>query len=129
MESYYQDQFDWQTIKDRGGYQAWNFGPKLLESGQPLDNFNVEGNLRDRHPRSAIGYYAPGHYCLVVVDGRQAGYSVGMSLSELSIMFANLGCVDAYNFDGGQTAVMVFQGNIVNQPYKGGRDVSDVVFF
>jgi exopolysaccharide biosynthesis protein len=37
-----------------------------------------------KNPRSAIGYYEPGHYCFIVVDGRQNGYSDGMTLDELA---------------------------------------------
>ncbi len=112
----------------RGVWQAWSFGPPLLdENGGKLTEF--DSSLTDRHPRSAIGYYAPGHYCFVVVDGRQSGYSVGMRLSELSALFERLGCKQAYNFDGGATAVMMFQGNVINQPYKGGRESGDIVYF
>ena len=30
------------------------------------------------------GYYAPGHYCFVLVDGRQGSYSKGMTMEQLS---------------------------------------------
>ena len=43
-------------------------------------------------PRGAIGYYEPGHYCFVVVDGRQTGYSRGVTLEELAQVFDDLGC-------------------------------------
>lgn len=128
MKTYLADQFVLADAMARGIWQAWSFGPPLLgESGEALTEFDSE--LTDRHPRSAIGYYAPGHYCFIVVDGRQAGYSVGMRLSELSSLFASLGCKQAYNFDGGATAVMLFQGNVINQPYKGGRESGDILFF
>ena len=82
-----------------------------------------------KNPRSAIGYFAPGHYCFVVVDGRQKGYSEGMSLDELASTLASLGCQTAYNLDGGATAMMVFQGKLVNQPTNGGRTSSDIICF
>ena len=81
------------------------------------------------NPRAAIGYFAPGHYCFVVVDGRQKGYSEGMSLDELASTLASLGCQTAYNLDGGATAMMVFQGKLVNQPTNGGRTSSDIICF
>ncbi len=112
----------------RGIWQSWSFGPPLLDkNGGKLSEFN--STLTDRHPRSAIGYYAPGHYCFVVVDGRQKNYSIGMNLMELSALFESLGCKQAYNFDGGATAVMIFQGDVINQPYKGGRESGDIVYF
>lgn len=128
LETYDSAAFDLNAALERGVWQSWSFGPALLdESGNPLTEFNSK--LTDRHPRNAIGYYEPGHYCFVVVDGRQAGYSIGMRLSELSALFARLGCKQAYNLDGGATAVMIFQGNIINQPYQGGRESGDIIFF
>lgn len=112
----------------RGIWQAWSFGPPLLdENGGKFSEF--DSTLANRNPRSSIGYYAPGHYCFVVVDGRQKGYSIGMTLTELSSLFENLGCQQAYNLDGGATAVMIFQGNVINQPYNGGRESGDIIYF
>ena len=126
MESYYKADFDLQAAVDRGAYQAWSFGPKLLEDGQALDTF--DSDIQGLNPRCAIGYYEPGHYCFVVIDGRQSGYSNGATMQQLSKLFESLGCKDAYNLDGGQSAMMVFQGEIVNQPYKGGRKTSDIIY-
>ncbi len=128
METYASDAFDLDAASARGAYQAWSFGPALLtQDGQPVDSF--DSALRDLHPRCAIGYFEPGHYCFVVVDGRQPGYSVGMRLTELSELFFTLGCKRAYNLDGGATAVMIFRGQIINQPYKGGRESGDIIYF
>ncbi len=116
-----------EAIED-GAWQAWNFGPELLASdGSALTDFNTSGHVAEVNPRTAIGYYEPGHYCLVVVDGRSAGYSRGMTLDELAQLFSDLGCTAAYNLDGGKSSVMVFNGNIVNQPCDGGREVSDAI--
>lgn len=128
METYTRKAFSTEAAVARGAYQAWNFGPLLLENGQIPASYStsLDGG---RDPRTAIGYYAPGHYCLVLVDGRRAGYSRGLTLTQLSELFLSLGCTVAYNLDGGQTSVMTFQGEIVGQPYKGGRVVSDIVYF
>ena len=113
---------------ENGAWQAWNFGPQLLsDDGQALGSFNTSGRIASANPRTAIGYYEPGHYCLVVVDGRSPGYSAGMTLSQLSQLFEDLGCTQAYNLDGGKSSVMVFNGEIVNQPADGGREVSDAI--
>lgn len=134
METYYRDEFDLEAAIARGAYQSWSFGPKLIDHGQRPGAYdgaseNLLGVLGNRDPRAAIGYYAPGHYCLVVVDGRQGEYSRGISLPDLSDLFLELGCVDAYNLDGGQTAAMVFDGTVVNRPYKDGRIISDIIYF
>lgn len=125
MKTYSPESFSMSDTVAKGAYQAWSFGPRLLSNGQPMTEFNT--SVAPANPRAAIGYYAPGHYCMVVVDGRQEGYSKGMTMKELSQLFYKLGCADAYNLDGGQTAQMVFMGNTVNQPYNGGRSVSDII--
>ena len=128
MQTYLTSEFDLHAAMDRGIAQTWSFGPALLNSdGSAIADF--ASDLKDRHPRSAMGYYAPGHYCFVVVDGRQKGYSVGMKLSELSTLFETLGCQQAYNFDGGATAIMLWNGEVINQPYKGGRESGDIIWF
>lgn len=128
MESYYQKDVDVEAIIARGAYQSWSFGPKLLDNGEAPSEYQ-RNDIGGRHPRAAIGYFEPGHYCLVVIDGRQSGYSRGMTFSQMSELFRQLGCVDAYNLDGGQTAMMVYEGEVVNRPYKDGRVVSDIVYF
>jgi exopolysaccharide biosynthesis protein len=112
---------------DETVWQAWAFGPALVENGAVCDT--SQSSIRVKNPRCAIGYYEPGHYCFIVVDGRQKGYSDGMSLDELAATFAALGCQTAYNLDGGATAMMVFQGELVNQPANGGRTSSDIICF
>ncbi len=44
---------------------------------------------------------APYHYVIVVADGREEGYSEGLTLEELSQLMYDLNCIDAYNLDGG----------------------------
>ncbi len=115
-----------QAIQD-GAYQAWTFGPLLLdEDGQPIPDaqLNTSKNIRRANPRAGIGYYEPGHYCFVVVDGRTDDAS-GLTLEQFSQLFADLGCKAAYNLDGGRSAEMYYNGSVLNDPYKGGRSVSD----
>lgn len=126
MQTFSKAEFDINTIKANGAWQAWSFGPMLLQDGQPMTSFN--SNVTGLNPRTAIGYFEPGHYCFVTVDGRQDGYSIGMSMKQMSQLFFDLGCMVAYNLDGGQSAEMIFGGQIYNQPYNGGRNVSDIVY-
>lgn len=108
-------------------WQAWAFGPALVENGVACDTSNSK--IKVKNPRGAIGYYEPGHYCFVIVDGRQSGYSDGMTLDELADTFVSLGCKTAYNLDGGATAMMVFQGKVISHPTNGGRSSSDIIYF
>lgn len=127
LATYPKKEFDLAAAVENKAWQAWSFGPQLLSGGQPITEFS--GEIRDKNPRCGIGYYAPGHYCLVVVDGRQKGYSSGMTLAEFSALFYELGCLDAYNLDGGATAQMMFQGEVISSPSGGGRKSSDILCF
>ena len=112
---------------DRGAYQSWSFGPSLLDSdGKPLKDFNCDNYLRNRHPRSAIGYYEPGHYCFVTVDGRSDD-SHGATLTQMATMLSRMGCKLGYNLDGGQTSLMAAGTTMLNHPSQGGRDSSDYI--
>ncbi|MDD4797774.1 MAG: phosphodiester glycosidase family protein [Eubacteriales bacterium] len=118
-------QVNLEELKSADVYQVWSFGPMLLSEGQPMEKFNSV--VGPNNPRSALGYYEPGHYALVLVDGRQAGYSKGMTLKALSQLFYDLGCKQAYNLDGGQSCAMTFGDALMSQPYKGGRPISDII--
>ena len=62
------------------------------------------------HPRSALGFDDTGKWLLLaVVNGRQPGYSEGMSLSELARLFRQKGCTQAINLDGGGSSIMLIQ--------------------
>ena len=110
----------------RGAWQAWTFGPALLDAnGNAISSFSSTKHLISANPRTALGYYEPGHYCLVVVDGR--GESAGITLQGLSQLFESLGCTAAYNLDGGNSSVMVWQDAVINDPSGGGRESSDAL--
>ncbi len=122
---------DREKIISDAPYQVWAFGPMLLMDGQPMTQFNSPQEIAgsENNPRTAIGYYEPGHYCFLVVDGRQEGYShPGYNCEQMSRLFFDLGCIVAYNLDGGQTAEIAFMGALVNRPYDGGRPTSDIIY-
>ena len=125
METYSPGEFDAARAEQRGAYQAWSFGPMLLQGGKAMTSFNSE--VMPANPRSALGYYEPGHYCFVTVDGRQEA-SAGLRMEALSQLFEELGCQAAYNLDGGQSAIMVFGDQVYNQPAGGGRSISDILY-
>ena len=109
-----------------GAWQAWTFGPALLDTdGETISSFSSTNRIISANPRTAIGYYEPGHYCLVVVDGR--GESSGITLPRLSQLFHDLGCTAAYNLDGGNSSVMVWGDEVINNPSGGGRESSDAL--
>ena len=129
IETYERNSFDKEEILAREPYQIWNFGPSLLDKeGKAIDEFDVSLTVMYPNPRSALGYYEPGHYCFVVVDGRQKDYSKGMLLPELADVFEELGCKAAYNLDGGGSALMMFNNERYSQQSNGAnRELGDIL--
>ena len=115
-------------------WQAFEFGPALVENGQALsfpDAFDVISTRPSRkEPRTAIGMIEPLHYVIIVVDGRQPGYSDGISLQDLQSLFLDYGAQVAFNLDGGGSAEMWFMGEVISSPSGGHeRSITDIICF
>ncbi|MCG6954757.1 MAG: phosphodiester glycosidase family protein [Gemmatimonadetes bacterium] len=97
-----------------GGY------PELLDSGRRVGDLEVTERpsfAAARNPRTAVGFDASSRRLwLLVVDGRQAPYSVGMTLPELADLLQAFGATDAINLDGGGSSVIVVGGRALNHP-------------
>jgi len=116
MEAF-QTEYNAYELKDMGVVESFSFGPILIEDGAIIrENLRGNSNREVRHPRTGVGYYSPGHYLFITVDGRKEGYSEGMSITEFAELFASLGCEMAYNLDGGGSTTMAFMGELVNRP-------------
>ena len=133
METFTKDEADMEAIKAAAPWQVWSFGPGLLDAEGHAKSFydgqsNVLG-INMKNPRCAIGYYEPGHYCLVKVEGNRWGKfigSYGMTFGELASMFEARGCVQAYALDGGRSAAMAWMGEFLSTNYD--RGSFDIVY-
>jgi len=115
-----------------GLLHALGGGPRLVANGKPYVTAGTESFRSDvaigAAPRSAVGVMPNGDALLVVVDGRQSGYSAGLSLGELASFLTRLGVRDAMNFDGGGSSTLVVGGQLVNHPSDGDqRHVSNAL--
>jgi exopolysaccharide biosynthesis protein len=126
MKAFSPEDFDVDSTLSSGVYQIWTFGPKLLQDGQAMTEFN--STVNKSNPRTAVGYFEPGHYCFVVIGGRQEGYSLGYTMQELSQLMAELKCTEAYNLDGGKSSEMIFLGNMLNEQAGGRRSTTDILY-
>ena len=64
MEIFTPETYDEAAVIAAGAWQAWDFGPSLLDDdGKAKKNFTVRSDISGSHPRTALGYYSPGHYC------------------------------------------------------------------
>lgn len=123
-----------QRLLDEGVLHSFEFGPVLVQDGEAVSfpsAFDVISTRSTRRePRTAIGMISPLHYVILIVDGRQPGYSEGISLQSLQQIFVSLGAETAINLDGGGSTELWFQGQILNQPAGGTeRKLSDCIWF
>ena len=79
--------------------------------GDIFENGHARSGLDNstRASRTAIGIKADGTVVMFMVDGRQAPYSVGMTMAEVAAAMENLGCVQAVNLDGGGSSTFATQ--------------------
>lgn len=108
---------DWAVVSD-----AIGGGPLLVRDGKPVFRANEAfsiAQLAPRGPRSAVGQRADGGILLVTTDGRQPGYSVGMTNFELALTLVRLGAVRAMALDGGGSSTLAFEGTVLNSPSDG----------
>ena len=116
------------------------FGPALLdEQGRayPKEAFEERVNPHEvtyANPRSALGYYEPGHYCFVQVDGRKTSSKLepgekngGVRLEDLAALMESLGCRAAYNLDGGRSSMLWFDGGLISTPAARDRRIGDIL--
>jgi hypothetical protein len=108
---------DWATVSD-----AIGGGPVLVRDGLPVFRANeafTTVQLAPRNPRTAVGQLADGRILLVAVDGRQSGYSVGMTTFEMAQTMVRLGAVRAMALDSGGSTTLAFDGTVLNRPSDG----------
>ncbi len=95
--------------------------PRLIQNGRIHIPWREEGASHafaySRHPRTAVGFTAHADTLYwMTIDGRQEGYSAGMSLFELAEFMRGLGCTEAINLDGGGSTTLVVASRVVNRP-------------
>lgn len=122
-----------QALADAGVWQAFSFGPALVQDGAVTVSEGEEvGHAMASNPRTAIGIIDDLHYVLVVSDGRTEE-SAGLTLRQLAEFMQGLGVTTAYNLDGGGSSTMYWNGQVINNPTTSGRSVkersvSDIVY-
>jgi uncharacterized protein YgiM (DUF1202 family)/GH25 family lysozyme M1 (1,4-beta-N-acetylmuramidase) len=94
-----------------------------------VDRGEVVKNLAANapNPRTAVGLNKNGRWLtLMVVDGRQPGYSEGVTFPELAELLISYGVYTGVNMDGGGSSTMVIRGmdgkaRVLNSPIDMGK--------
>ncbi len=109
---------------------VFSFGPALVIDGvkqEIPEKYSFAPHYKN--PRAAIGQLGPLSYVCVVVAGRSQE-SDGVTLETLADAMAELGCTQAYNLDGGNSAILVLDGAIVSgKSLANERSMSDIIYF
>ncbi|MHB8642376.1 MAG: phosphodiester glycosidase family protein [Gaiellaceae bacterium] len=104
----------WQGIAN-----ALGGGPLIVANGRAIFRANelfTTDQIAPRDPRTAVGQKADGSILLVTVDGRQPGYSVGVTNYDLAVALKRFGAVWASALDSGGSSTMAFDGTLLNHP-------------
>ncbi len=98
-------------------YEGVSFLPILLKDGKKQE---IPKDWKTtRQPRTIIGKYANDDLIMIVIDGRQGQWSVGVTLERLQDKLLELGVKDAYNLDGGGSSTFYYNGEVLNRPSDG----------
>ncbi len=95
---------------------AVSFGPPLIINGEGL----IEKSGTSLQPRSAIAQCADGSVLFLVLDGRQPS-SAGTTLMQVQELLLEKGAVTAANLDGGSSAAMIYDRELLNSPSDDGE--------
>lgn len=97
----------------------------IVQDGLNVGGDTPYGDGADPNPRTSVGLSQNGRYLyVVVIDGRQPGYSVGTTSTETADIMLGFGAYTAINLDGGGSTDLVEDNGhggatIVNKPSGG----------
>ena len=89
------------------------FYPALIVDGENV----VDGSYcMGIQPRTALGQSKNGDLMILVVDGRQLGYSLGCTVADCRDVLFKYEAYQAMNLDGGSSSIMYYKGKLINKP-------------
>ncbi len=114
-------------MEDRPVAEAISGGPRVLRDTKAGQEANEEGfslalrlYIPQRHPRSALGISADRKSLfLMAVEGRGIRRSGGLTAVDTGCVLRNVGASDGMLFDGGGSAVLLYDGDFLNEPHRG----------
>ncbi|HSP17751.1 MAG TPA: phosphodiester glycosidase family protein [Thermoanaerobaculia bacterium] len=91
----------WDTV-----IQAVSGPTMLVRAGAAAIDPYSHGYADVTHPRSGVGITAKGEVLLFAIDGRQPGYSMGVTLDELAELMVSQGVVNGISLDSGGSTTL-----------------------
>lgn len=119
-----------ELIKEENIRFSLSFGPILIEDGKAcVPGYYPLGQIGGNYARSALCQLGPLHYLLVTANN-EGSYGSFPSLYSFADTLAGLGIEKAYTLDGGQTATIVMNDQVINRvSYGAERYISDIIYF
>lgn len=107
------------------------FGPVLIDGGVNVTpQYYAWGQVNDEYARAALGQLGRLHYLTMNLNCGTGRYYHLFTLRQAAESMLARGCEKAYTLDGGQTAVTIWNGQLVNPVQFGWeRQVSDILYF
>lgn len=109
---------------------AFFFGPILVNNGEKVEQQYVPGMAWDEgRQRMAIAQVGPLEYKIICCAAPMRG-SRGMTLDYFAGFVAEQGVQVAYNLDGGDSTMIIFNGKKINDPQNPStRQICDMIYF
>ena len=115
---------------------AFWFGPGLVVNGERITEEEIDAlhiaNLAEKKKtqRIAIGQLGPLSYLILTCEGPENPGSEGFTIMEMAELCAEMGCVNAYNMDGGSSSSVALNYEKINalSSHKN-RPVGDILYF
>jgi exopolysaccharide biosynthesis protein len=91
---------------------AVEFFPALIVNGE----ISITGSFgMGIQPRTTIGQTEDGDFLMLIVDGRQVGYSLGCTVADCAEIMLSYGAYQGANMDGGSSSVMWYKGQQITK--------------
>ncbi len=118
------------TVNGKKVINSLFFGPLLVDKGVAVEEPIGESMAQDE-PRQRMAIAQTGHleYMAICCASLTRG-SAGMTLKQFAKLCADEGAYLAYNLDGGNSTMMIFNYKKINDVENGDtREISDIVYF
>ena len=114
---------------------AFWFGPGLVVNGERISDEAIEAlkmNLGKgkKTQRMVIGQLGPLSYLILTCEGPENEKNAGFTIEEMADLCLEMGCVNAYNLDGGSSSSVALNYKKINalSSHKN-RPIADVIYF
>ena len=106
------------------------FGPVLVDNGKYVDaGYYPIGEIYMNYSRAAICQMGKLHYLMATANA-ESTYRMYPTIPSFGKVLESLGVEKAYALDGGQTATIVMNNEVINEvSYGAERYISDIIYF